>query len=59
MGAAVAQFFQIIGPSITPPTNMQELIPYLLTVFVSIVLVVCAFRLIAAVASALINWRRF
>ena len=59
MGAAVAQFFQIIGPSITPPTNMQELIPYLLTVFVSIVLVVCAFRLIAAVASALGNWRKF
>lgn len=38
---------------------MQELIPYLLTVFVSIVLVVCAFRLIAAVASALVNWRKF
>lgn len=59
MGAAVAQFFQIIGPSITPPTNMQELISYLLTVFVSIVLVVCAFRLIAAVASAIVNWRKF
>lgn len=38
---------------------MQELIPYLLTVFVGIVLVVCAFRLIAAVASAIVNWRRF
>lgn len=59
MGAAVAQFFQIIGPSITPPVNMLELIPYLLTVFVSIVLVVCAFRLIAAVASAIVNWRKF
>lgn len=59
MGAAVAQFFLIIGQGVTPPTNMQELIPYLLTVFVSIVLVVCAFRLIAAVASALVNWRRF
>lgn len=59
MGAAVAQFFQIIGPSITSPANMQELIPYLLTVFVSIVLVVCAFRLIAAVASTIVNWRKF
>ena len=59
MGAAVAQFFQIIGPDIQVPTNKQELIPYLLTVFVGIVLVVCAFRLIAAVASAIVNWRRF
>ncbi len=59
MAAAVAQFFSILGPNITPPTNMQELIPYLLTVFVGIVLVVCAFRLVAAVASAIVNWRKF
>lgn len=59
MGVVVAQFFQIIGSNISIPTNMQELIPYLLTVFVGIVMVVCAFRLIAAVASAIINWRRF
>ena len=51
MGAAVAQFFQIIGPSITPPTNMQELIPYLLNFFVGVVLVAVVFRLIGVIAS--------
>lgn len=59
MGAAAAEFFNIIGSGVEPPTNMLELIPYLLTVFVSIVLVVCAFRLIGAVAAAIVNWRRF
>lgn len=59
MGAAVSQFFQIIGPGVTPPTNMVELIPYLLTVFVSIVCVVLVFKLFAAVISAMVNWRRF
>ena len=59
MAQAVSKFFGILGEDVTAPTNMQELIPYLLTVFVSIVLVVCAFRLIAAVASAIVNWRKF
>lgn len=59
MAEVVAQFFSIIGPDVAIPTNMQELIPYLLTVFIGIVLVVCTFRLISTVAAALINWRRF
>lgn len=59
MAEVVAQFFGIIGPNVAMPTNMQELIPYLLTVFIGLVLVVCAFRLVGAVASALVNWRRF
>ena len=59
MGAAVSQFFQIIGPGVTLPTNMVELIPYLLTVFVSIVLVVLVFKLFAVIISAIANWRRF
>lgn len=59
MAAAVAEFFNIIGSGIEPPANMLELIPYLLTVFVGLVLVVCAFRLIGAVAAAIVNWRRF
>ena len=42
MANVVAQFFSIIGPSVDPPTNMQELIPYLLTAFIGIVLVVKA-----------------
>lgn len=59
MAAVVAEFFQIVGVDVVPPTNMAELIPYLLTVFISIVLVIEVFRIVAAVASALVNWRRF
>ena len=59
MASVVAEFFQITGVDIVPPTNMAELIPYLLTVFVAIVLVVCVFRIVGTVAAALVNWRRF
>lgn len=59
MAQAVSAFFGLLGPNVTAPTNMQELIPYLLTAFIGIVLVVCTFRLIGAVASAIVNWRRF
>ena len=53
MASVVAEFFQITGVDIVPPTTMAELIPYLLTVFVAV------FRIVAAVAAALVNWRRF
>lgn len=59
MATIIAEFFQIIGADVVPPTNMAELIPYLLTVFVGVVLVVCVFRLVVAIAAALVNWRRF
>lgn len=59
MAAVVAEFFQIVGVDVVPPTNIAELIPYLLTVFIGIGLVIGVFRIVAAVASALVNWRRF
>lgn len=59
MAAVVAEFFQIVGVDVVPPTSMAELIPYLLTVFIGIVLVIGVLRIVAAVASALVNWRRF
>ena len=55
MASVVAEFFQITGVDAVPPTNMAEL----LTVFISIVLVVAVFRIVGAIAAALINWRRF
>lgn len=59
MGVAVAEFFQVIGPNVTLPTNMVELIPYLLTVFFGVVSVVLIFKVVIAVACAISNWRRF
>ncbi len=59
MAALVAQFFDIIGLDRTPPTNMVELIPYLLTVFVGVFLVAMVYRLVAAIVRAVFNVRRF
>ena len=59
MASVVAEFFQVTGVDAVPPANMAELIPYLLTVFIGIVLVVCVFQIVGAIAAALVNWRRF
>lgn len=52
MAETIATFFQVIGVSSTPPATMAELIPYLLTVFIGIVLVIGVFRVIGAIVQA-------
>lgn len=59
MALIVAEFFQIIGVDAVPPSNMAELIPYLLTVVVGVALVSGVFRVIGHLAELLMNWRRF
>lgn len=59
MASVVAEFFQITGLDVTPPTTMAELIPYLLTVFVAFFCVTAVFHIVAAIAAAIVNWRRF
>ena len=46
MAVAVAEFFNIIGVSVTPPATMAELIPYLLVVYIGVFLVAQVFRLL-------------
>jgi hypothetical protein len=58
MAQIIAQFFLIIGVDMTPPTNMEELIPYIFTVVIGIFLVSAVFRVIAAIASELFSMRR-
>lgn len=58
MAVVVAQFFGIIGLDSTPPSNMAELIPYLLTVAVGMFLVAQVYRLIVAIVKALFSLRR-
>lgn len=59
MAALVAQFFQIIGVDTTPPANMAELIPYLLTILVGMFLVAMVYRLVSAIVRALFSVRWF
>lgn len=58
MAQIVAQFIGIIGPNMAPPTNIQELIPYLLTVLVGVFLVSAVFKVIASIATELFGMRR-
>lgn len=59
MALVVARFFQITGISVTTPSNMAELIPYLLTVFVALFLVSVVFGIIGALLKLLFGvWKR-
>ena len=55
MALIVAEFFNIIGIDAATPTNMAELIPYLLTVIVGICLVSGVFRLIGGLLATMLD----
>lgn len=60
MGTVLSEWFNVIGPDITLPTNMIELIPYLLTVFLGVLSVVITFKVFVAIARAIVSgWRKF
>jgi len=59
MAELVAEFFGIIGMDALPPDNLAELIPYLLTVLVGVVLVSGVFRVIGRLAEAVMDFRRW
>ena len=59
MALIVSEFFGIIGVDVTPPTNMAELIPYLLTVVVGVALVSGVFRVIGKLGDWILNFRRW
>lgn len=59
MALVVARFFEITGVSVTTPTNMAQLIPYLLTVFIALFLVSAVFGVIGALLKLLFGvWKR-
>ncbi len=59
MALIVAEFFGLIGLDMVPPTNLAELIPYLLTFAVGVVLVSGVFRVLGALISLFVDWRRW
>jgi len=48
-----------MGLDMVPPDNLSELIPYLLTVLVGVVLVSGVFRVIGRLAEAVMDFRRW
>lgn len=59
MAEIVAEFFGIIGVDAVPPETLSELIPYLLTVFVGVVLVSTVFRVLGRLAEVVMDIRRW
>ncbi len=59
MASVVAEFFNIIGVDMLPPDNLAELIPYLLTVLIGVVLVSTVFRVLGRLAEAILDLRRW
>ena len=59
MAALVAEFFNIIGAELESPSTLEELIPYLLTVFVGVALVSAVFGVIGKIAQVLLDWTRW
>lgn len=58
MALVVAEFFNIIGVDMTPPATMAELIPYILVIFVGLVLVCAVFRVIGKIVEGMLFFRR-
>lgn len=57
MAVLVTQFFEITGVDAVPPTNLAELIPYLLTVAIAVFLVSSVFGLLGMLVRGLFSWR--
>ena len=54
----VAEFFAISGLDVAAPSNLAELIPYLLRVFVGVFLVSGVFGVLGRIADAFVGFRR-
>lgn len=59
MALIIAEFFGLIGLDYVPPSNIAELIPYLLCAYIGVVLVCGCFRVVGKLADLLIGWRRW
>lgn len=58
MAAVIAEFFGIIGVDMVAPATMAELIPWLLMIWISVILVSGVFRVFGKLAELFVNWRR-
>lgn len=59
MAAVVAEFFNVIGVDMTPPSNLAELIPWLACVVIGVKMVSLVFGMIRDMVASLFFSRRF
>lgn len=58
MASLIAEFFSVVGIDPMPPATMAELIPYLLTVLIGVVLVSGVMRVIGKLCEAVMGFLR-
>ncbi|WP_101696663.1 hypothetical protein [Clostridium minihomine] len=54
----VSEFLGIVGVDVVPPSNLAELIPYLISVFIGLILVLAVFRVFAAILDGFFTFIR-
>lgn len=59
MALVIAEFFGVIGVDQTPPETMVELIPWIICIYIGVVLVCLVFRVIGKLLEMFLNWRKF
>lgn len=59
MALIVAEFFGLVGLDMVPPSNLAELIPYLLVFVVGVTLVGGVFRLLGTLVRLFVDLRRW
>lgn len=59
MAEIVAEFFEVIGVDAVPPSTIAELIPYLLTVIIGVVLVSACFAVIGKLGEVILDFTRW
>lgn len=58
MASVIAEFFNLTGVNALPPVTMAELIPYLVNIFIGVVLVSGVFRVIGKIAESVMDFLR-
>lgn len=59
MANIISDFFLVTGIDQVPPSNMAELIPYLIQIFIGVSLVSCTFSIIGSILNLFFNTFRF
>lgn len=59
MAEIISEFFGIVGLDAVPPSTMAELIPYLLSVIVGVVLVCAVFAVLGKLGDVVLNFTRW
>lgn len=54
----VSEFLGVAGVDIVPPSNLGELIPYLISIFIALILVLAVFRVFTAVLEGFFTFIR-